>query len=105
MNIISNSVKYTPEGSITIRAGQENRSARISIRDTGVGISPEDYDLVFETYQQARHNLENVVSTGLGLPITKQLVEMHGGEIWFESELGKGTTFHIRLPIEQKAND
>ncbi len=101
LNIVSNAVKYTIEGQITVRAGVVDDFIQVSIQDTGIGIAREDYDLVFETYQQASQNPENVVGTGLGLPITKSLVELHGGEIWFESVPGKGTTFYVRLPIKR----
>ncbi|MEM7801136.1 MAG: ATP-binding protein, partial [Chloroflexota bacterium] len=98
LNVLSNAVKYTLDGTITVRAFEEEDFVQIAVEDTGIGIPHEDYELVFESFQQAGHNLENVVSTGLGLPITKRLLEFHGGEIWFESKLEAGTTFYIKLP-------
>ncbi|MCP5094325.1 MAG: protein kinase [Chloroflexi bacterium] len=99
LNLISNAVKYTIEGQVTVRAWQEKDSVLISIQDTGIGIAPKDHNLVFESYREASHNIENIMSTGLGLPITKQLVHLHGGDIWFESKIGVGTMFYVRLPI------
>jgi signal transduction histidine kinase len=103
LNLISNAVKYTENGKVTICGEQRDDEVHISIKDTGIGIAEEDFDKVFETYRQAQHNLENVVSTGLGLPITKRLVELHTGQIWFESVVGEGSTFHISFPIANEA--
>ncbi len=99
LNVVSNAVKYTVEGEITVSAEAKEKSVLVSVKDTGVGIAEKDYSRIFETFKQAQNSLDNVVSTGLGLPITKQLVELHGGEIWFESELGKGSTFFVLLPV------
>ena len=101
LNIIANAVKYTPSGYIIIDAEEHPDYVQVSVKDTGIGIAPEDYQSVFQSFLQARHNLENVLSTGLGLPITKQLVELHHGKMWFESILGQGSTFYIQLPKRQ----
>ncbi|MFK7803910.1 MAG: ATP-binding protein [Anaerolineae bacterium] len=99
LNVISNAVKYTNEGTITLTAWEQNDSVCVSIKDTGIGIPEDDYSLVFQTFSQARNSLDNVVSSGLGMPITKQLIELHGGEIWFESSVDIGSTFYIQLPL------
>jgi signal transduction histidine kinase len=100
LNLVSNAVKFTPEGMIVLGASQVNGDIRIYVQDTGVGIPPEDQDTVFEAFRQAKHDLHYVVGTGLGLPICKHFIEAHGGDIWFDSEPGAGSVFHVTLPIE-----
>jgi signal transduction histidine kinase len=99
-NIVSNAVKFTQQGGVTVRAFGANDMVRFEFADTGVGIAPDQYDKVFEEFQQ----LENTVTreyegTGLGMAITKKLVELHGGRIWLESMPGRGTTFFVTLPV------
>jgi signal transduction histidine kinase len=108
-NLVSNAYKYTPEGGqIHIKADGlavtlPSDHLTISVRDTGLGISPEDQQKIFTKFFRAEDpQVRDVPGTGLGLSITKSLVEMHGGEIWFESEVGKGTTFAFTLPIAQE---
>ena len=78
---------------------------QISVTDTGVGISPEDQERIFEEFQQSRAapSSVNAEGTGLGLTLARRFVELHGGRIWVESELGKGSTFAFELPVEQSA--
>ncbi|MEW5956369.1 MAG: ATP-binding protein [Chloroflexota bacterium] len=102
LNLVSNAVKYTKQGSITLAACQQNGLIQISVQDTGIGIPPEDHDLVFEPFRQSQNELFSEMGTGLGLPIAKHFVEAHGGRIWLESQPGVGTTFYVSLPI--KAN-
>ncbi|MFN6518149.1 MAG: PAS domain S-box protein [Nostoc sp. CreGUA01] len=100
INLISNAIKFTEFGSITCRIRQQNNAICISIIDTGVGITPEDQPKVFEKFRQVGDTLtDKPKGTGLGLPICKQIVEHHGGRIWVESELGKGSTFSFIIPI------
>jgi signal transduction histidine kinase len=99
LNILSNAAKFTVEGQIRVYASQIDDNIQIRIEDTGIGIAPEDQHMVFESFQQARHNLD-VGGTGLGMPITKYFVEAHHGSIRFESAIGQGTTFFVDLPIE-----
>ncbi len=101
LNVIANAVKYTLEGFIRIEAKQQDESILIVIEDSGIGIAEEEQENVFETFVEARHSLTNVLSTGLGLSITKNLVELHNGRIWFDSEPGRGSIFYIQLPIQQ----
>ena len=75
-----------------------NGEVRISVADTGPGIAPEDHQRIFEEFQQSRAGLDQREGTGLGLALSKRLVELHGGRIWLESELGKGSTFVFTLP-------
>ncbi|MFN6562701.1 MAG: PAS domain S-box protein [Nostoc sp. ChiSLP01] len=100
INLISNAIKFTESGSITCRIKQQNNAICISVIDTGVGIAPEDQPKVFEKFRQVGDTLtDKPKGTGLGLPICKQIVEHHGGRIWVESELGKGSTFSFIIPI------
>lgn len=100
-NLLSNAVKFTPEnGKITINAFQKNKSLQFEIIDTGIGIKPEDKEKLFEAFHQANGSLSREYEgTGLGLHLTKRLVELHGGKIWAESTFGKGSAFFFILPI------
>ena len=107
MNILSNAVKFTPEGgSITLRVRQERTgdshvTTVFSCQDTGVGMSPEFAATIFDAFSQERHrNDESIKGTGLGMAISKSLMEAMGGTIAVESELGKGSTFTVTLPSE-----
>ena len=103
LNIVSNAAKYTPAGQVEISARHEDDHIHVSVRDTGIGIAPEDKELVFESFKQSKHELTRSIGTGLGLPISKFFVENHHGKIWFESEVNVGTTFHVRLPLLTEA--
>jgi signal transduction histidine kinase/CheY-like chemotaxis protein len=102
-NLLSNAVKFTPQGgSISVDARPEGELIEIAVRDTGIGIAPEDQSRVFEEFQQvgtSSHTKHE--GTGLGLALAKHLVELHGGRIWVESEVGKGSTFTFAIPREQ----
>jgi signal transduction histidine kinase len=102
LNLVSNAVKFTPQGRITITAHHEGDGVHIAVDDTGIGIESEDMALIFETFRQAEHDLPEVVGTGLGLPISKFFVEAHGGTLWVDSTPGKGSTFHVTFPIRTK---
>ncbi|MCI0394865.1 MAG: GAF domain-containing protein [Chloroflexi bacterium] len=106
LNFLSNAAKFTEKGFIALHIHQESeRCIHISVKDTGIGIAPEDHEKLFAAFEQADSTpTRSYGGTGLGLPISKRLVELHQGEIWFESEVGKGTTFHVRLPISQEEN-
>jgi signal transduction histidine kinase len=75
-----------------------NGEVRVSVADTGPGIGPEDQERIFEEFQQTEAGVEQREGTGLGLALSKRLIELHGGRIWVESELGKGSTFTFALP-------
>ncbi|HET9747452.1 MAG TPA: GAF domain-containing protein [Chitinophagaceae bacterium] len=108
INLISNSVKFTDEGSVTCRVFKEKNEIIVSVKDTGIGIAKEDYAAVFEQFKQVGGDTltDKPKGTGLGLPICKEIVEHHGGRIWLDSEVGKGSTFSFALPISktEKAN-
>ena len=100
-NLLNNAVKFTPEGGrIGIDARKTDGAVEISVSDTGIGIAPEDQATIFEEFRQVggdyAHKKEG---TGLGLTLAKKFVELHGGKIWVESEVGKGATFSFTLPI------
>lgn len=100
INLLSNAVKFTQSGSVTCKARVENDEIVISIIDTGIGIAPEDQSKVFERFKQVGDILtQKPKGTGLGLPISKQIIEHHGGRIWLESEVGRGSTFSFSIPI------
>ncbi len=106
-NLIGNALKFTPEGGrVTVSAKISQKAkgmAEISVRDTGVGIPQEQLGRIFEKFHQVENSLHHSVpGTGLGLAIAKGLVEAHQGEIWVESEVGKGTTFTFTLPLSRK---
>jgi two-component system, NtrC family, sensor kinase len=99
VNLLSNAVKFTPAGgAIDVRASRVNGEVRVSVTDTGPGIAPGDQARIFEEFQQAAAGREQREGTGLGLALSKRLVELHGGRIWVDSELGKGSTFVFTLP-------
>lgn len=105
-NLVDNAFKYTlPGGTITVGASVEpdRQHVLIRVQDTGVGIPDEFKDRAFNRFERYdKHALElDVAGTGLGLALVKELVLLHHGEVWFESEEGKGTTFFVRLPVEQ----
>lgn len=100
INLISNAVKFTPRGTVTCRVQRSNDELIFSVIDSGIGISPEDQPKVFEKFKQVGDTLtEKPQGTGLGLPICKEIIEHHGGRIWVESEVGKGSTFSFSLPV------
>ena len=101
VNLLANAVKFTPEGGrIKVEARLGDSALIVSVTDTGMGIAKEDQEAIFEEFRQASGNYaQKREGTGLGLSLTRKFVEMHGGKIWVESELGKGSTFTFTLPI------
>lgn len=88
-------------GVITISGKIKNDKAEISISDTGCGMKKEDFDKVFDKFQQIEDVNHHSEGTGLGMPISKLIIENHKGKIWFESEIGKGATFYFTLPVKE----
>jgi signal transduction histidine kinase len=104
LNLLSNAYKYTPQGGATIEISQSNGWVTINISDTGVGIKEADQAKLFERFFRASDRVvQKVGGTGLGLNISKGLVELHGGQLIFHSQYGVGTTFTITLPITGQA--
>jgi two-component system, NtrC family, sensor kinase len=105
LNLLDNAVKFTEQGEIRISASQQNGSLKLAVSDTGVGIEKEDLNKVFEEFHRGdSHNSKNYRGTGLGLAITQKFVNLLGGEIAVESEVGKGSTFTVTLPVEHREN-
>ncbi|MBI5641628.1 MAG: MCP four helix bundle domain-containing protein [Nitrospirae bacterium] len=101
LNLLSNAVKFTPDGGrISVKAGPVDSGVEISVSDTGVGIKPEDQQVIFEEFRQVGDDSHKREGTGLGLTLTKTLVELHGGRIGVASEAGKGSTFTFTLSEE-----
>lgn len=100
INLLSNAIKYTPSGGrVVLRSRMSDNEARFEVQDTGVGLSPEDCQRVFEKFYRVKKNKDMASGTGLGLPLAKHIVEdVHGGRLWVESTLGQGSTFSVALP-------
>ena len=102
-NLIGNAIKFTEEGSITLRASSDDGWACIEVEDTGAGMSEGDLQEIFERFRQAEDSpARGTEGTGLGLSITRHLVHIHGGTIDVHSQLGEGSTFTVRLPISRQ---
>src|SRR5205807_10030090 len=101
-NLLSNAIKFTPEGGrVLLKAEAELPYFVLTVADTGVGIAPEEQELVFEKFRQAGNPLTREhAGTGLGLSIVKELAKLLGGEVSLQSELGRGSTFTVRLPLQ-----
>jgi signal transduction histidine kinase len=100
LNLVGNAIKFTEAGEVAIEASCPDGSFRIAVRDSGPGISLADQAKIFEEFQQVDNTLTREKrGTGLGLAISKRIIEMHGGRILVDSEVGKGATFTIRLPV------
>lgn len=99
-NLISNALKYTEEGKVTVKVAQDEKETTVAVTDTGIGIASEDFEKLFEPFFRGKNILElDNRGTGLGLYIARLLVEKHGGKIWAESEgLNKGSRFVFTLP-------
>lgn len=102
-NLINNAVKYSTEkGRITIEAQEKDNNIFFSIKDDGIGMTPDQLEQLFDEFYKADKSRHDFDSSGLGMTITKRIIEMHGGQIWAESNgLGKGSTFHFTLPIDK----
>jgi signal transduction histidine kinase/putative methionine-R-sulfoxide reductase with GAF domain len=99
LNLLSNAIKFTPEGGrIDVAAMPKDGFVEVSVRDTGVGIAPEDQEAVFEEFRQVGTADKKVEGTGLGLTLCRKFVELHGGRIWVKSQLGQGSVFTFTVP-------
>jgi two-component system, sensor histidine kinase and response regulator len=101
LNLAGNAIKFTEQGEVAIEASAANGAFNVAVRDSGPGIAVADQQKIFEEFQQVDNtSTRQKGGTGLGLAISKRIVEMHGGRILVDSELGKGSTFTIRLPVK-----
>jgi GAF domain-containing protein len=101
LNLLSNALKFTPEsGRIDVRAAVGDGTIEISVTDTGLGIAPEDQEAVFEEFRQVGTAAKKVEGTGLGLAISRKFIELHGGKIWVNSQVGTGSSFTFTLPLQ-----
>ena len=100
LNLLGNAIKFTEAGEVKVRVTAADGAFLVAVSDTGAGISEADQQKIFEEFQQAdSSSTKQKGGTGLGLAIAKRIIEMHGGRIWVESSLGKGSTFWFTLPV------
>jgi GAF domain-containing protein len=100
LNLLSNAIKFTPDGGrISVRATAVDGAIEVSVTDTGVGIAPEDQEAIFEEFRQVGTAAKKVEGTGLGLALSRKFVELHGGRIWVNSQVGAGSTFTFAIPL------
>ncbi len=100
LNLLSNAIKFTEKGSITLSVKNKGEEAIFAVMDTGPGIPPEMQARIFEPFIQSEGGIHHEQGTGLGLPISRSLVQAHGGELWVESSLNEGSTFYFTLPFK-----
>ena len=99
LNLLGNAIKFTEAGSVRVTAERQGAELLISVRDTGIGVPPDDAERIFESFQQGQSGISGKYQgTGLGLAISRRLVEMHGGRIWVKSTPGQGSTFTFTIP-------
>ena len=100
-NLVGNALKYTLDGGrIVVTAAVEKGRLSIAVTDTGIGIAPDEIEKVFEKFYRSKNPLmARITGSGLGLPIAREVARLHGGDVILESELGKGSTFTLTLPI------
>lgn len=101
LNLISNAIKFTREGTVTVSVKNQGVDVLFAVIDTGPGIPPDKHSLIFEPFIQADSEEGQVEGTGLGLPISRSLVQAHGGELWVESQPGAGAAFFFTLPVDR----
>ncbi|WP_330474576.1 response regulator [Terrabacter sp. C0L_2] len=99
LNLLSNAVKFTPDGgSVDVRAWRDREEVVITVTDTGIGIDPADQDRIFDSFQQGERSASSSEGTGLGLTLSRRIVELHGGRLWLSSRPGEGSTFGLSIP-------
>jgi signal transduction histidine kinase len=103
LNLLSNALKFTPEGGrIDVGDRLDDYVVEVSIADTGIGIAPADQDAVFEEFRQVGTADKKAEGTGLGLALSRKFIELHGGRIWVKSQVGAGSTFTFTLPVRRE---
>jgi signal transduction histidine kinase/DNA-binding response OmpR family regulator len=100
LNLLTNAVKFTPDGGeVVVRASLDGPELVVTVNDTGIGIAPDDRERIFESFQQAGRGVQQQEGTGLGLTLSKRILELLGGRLWLETELGVGSTFGFAIPL------
>lgn len=106
LNLVGNAIKFTDKGEVAVRVSASDGMFLAAVADTGPGIRQEDQEKIFEEFQQSDTAVAKGKSgTGLGLAIAKRIVELHGGRIWVESVVGRGSTFFLRLPVKAERGE
>jgi signal transduction histidine kinase len=109
LNVVNNAIKFTDEGSVSLYVNRKGECALIGVKDTGEGIPEDKLEAIFQEFTQVdTSTTRKAGGTGLGLPISRRLIEMHGGRMWAESpctDTGKGSVFFVELPLESKIMD
>ena len=102
LNLLSNALKFTSEGGrVHVRASASDGMAEVSVTDTGIGVAPEDQEAIFEEFRQVGTADKKVEGTGLGLTLSRKFIELHGGRIWVQSQVGVGSTFTFTIPVRR----
>lgn len=104
-NLVSNAIKYSPAGgAIELRTERADKSVMMTVTDHGMGIAAEQLERIFDRYSRVETtDTRAIQGTGLGLPIVRQIVQLSGGKVWATSEWGKGSIFHVQLPLLEAA--
>jgi len=106
LNLLSNAVKFTEKGFVKLSASRRNGEVQVSIQDTGIGIAENDLGTIFEPFRQVDGSAQRKYGgSGIGLTISKRLIELHGGRMWVESKPGIGSTFTFTLPVDEEEKD
>ena len=102
LNLLSNAIKFSEQGTVTLSVKKRQREVLFAVIDTGPGIPPAKHALIFEPFTQGEDGAKAIQGTGLGLPISRSLVQAHGGELWLESRSGEGAAFFFNLPLHER---
>ncbi len=106
LNLVSNAVKFTPDGgSVVIRAAEVGADLHVTVTDTGVGVPVDDRERIFESFQQGGRGASREEGTGLGLTLSRRIVELFGGRMWLVSEVGAGSTFGFSIPTRRTSGE
>ncbi|WP_260439673.1 hybrid sensor histidine kinase/response regulator [Humibacillus xanthopallidus] len=105
LNLLSNAVKFTPDGGrIDVRAWRDGDVVEVTVSDTGVGVDPADQERIFDSFQQGQRSASTSEGTGLGLTLSRRIIELHGGRLWLSSSPGEGSTFGLSIPQPRAAS-
>ncbi len=105
INILNNAARFTDKGGVTVFVRQEEECVHISVSDTGMGIPPDKLEVIFEEFRQADPSLKGRGGAGLGLALSRRFIQLHGGRMWAESQVGQGTTVHFTIPLPGSSSE